>query len=511
MGIFSWISNKKRSDETSSKKEGITVEKALAFSRTYQELKPFFGLFLHSFKYILDSEEEIRTKLKEIQIKTGQNLKEEELLKEFLILRYASLHTWFFDVKPPKNQEELDDELLVISSALKSVLTDRNKLDYIPWLKGGLVNFFSDTELNFTNLENFQEKFAENLANKITQITFDSTGGRLGGELHDYIIELIMTTFAEDKKTFYLEDDTALTKEETENIKASIDELKISRQKAGKEFFEDLIGESIEEEPKSAMSLEEAKIVVDDYASFLSNCIEDRLHWIFHPIPDCLRPYPLNYLKNAFDLVRKDYIEQGDEHKAKLCDEIEAGFWGFAESDDETIMKETVKRCEDIKWKDTIITIVSEFRTRPPHKNYLENYKKISVESIDFDKLDIPTAHKIIQIFSIFLKEHMLFHTLFSAKIPEGFLPFTKEQLFKAIDVYINVYKTIEHENADTYATMKNIINEDYVSDEVAINELMKNLSVDETRSNLITELKEYQIKTARKKRLDRLGLNKKI
>ena len=101
----------------------------------------------------------------------------------------------------------------------------------------------------------------------------------------------------------------------------------------------------------------------------------------------------------------------------------------------------------------------------------------------------------------------MLFHTLFSGKIPEGFLPFSKEQLFKAIDIYINAYKTIEHENADAYVTMKNIISEDYVNNEVAIDELMKNLSNPETRNQIISNLKKYQITTAKKKYIDRLGL----
>lgn len=511
MGIFNWILNKKKDDNISlKKKEEITVEKALAFSKTYQEMKPFFASFLHYFKYILDNEEEIIIKLKEIQTKTGQELKEEELLKEFLILGYTSSHMWFFDIKPPKNQEDLSDELLAINSALKTVLTDRSKLDYMPWLKKGLSEYVGAEELNFNNFESFKENFAENLAQRSTQIAFNSTGGRLGGELHDYIIELIMTTFAKYKKVFLLEDDIDLTKEETENIKTSIDELSISRKQAGKEFFSDLLGEDIEELTKPTISLDEAKNIVDDYTGFLSNCIEDRLHWIFHPIPDCLRPYPLDYLKRAFFLVMEDYKKNGDEHKAKLCDEIESGFWGGAEGkgDDETIMKETAKRCEDVKWKDTIITIVSEFRTRPPHKNYLENYKKISLENIDFDNLDIPTAHKIVSVFGIFLHQgHMLLSTLFSAKIPEGFLPFPKEQLFKAIDIYINAYKSIEHENAETYAYAKNIIKEDYVDNELAIDELMKNLSDSETRKKIIADLKEYQITTARKKYIDRLGL----
>lgn len=119
MGILNWISNRKKDKKITSKDDEITVEKALDFAKTYQELEPFFTLFVHCFKYILDSEEEIRTELKEIQTKTQQDLKEEQLLKELVILRYVYLHLWFFDVKQPKNQTELDDELLLSVVPLK--------------------------------------------------------------------------------------------------------------------------------------------------------------------------------------------------------------------------------------------------------------------------------------------------------------------------------------------------------------------------------------------------------
>lgn len=498
MGIFNWTSNKKTNDKTSSKKEEITVEKALAFSKTYEELKPFFALFLHCFKSIFDSEKEIRVKLKEIQTKTQQNVKEEELIKDFLTLRYVSLHAWFFDLKPPQNQEDLSDELLVISSALKSVLKERNKLDYISWLQEGLSEYVGAKELKFDNLEDFKESFPNKLAEKMTRIPFDSTGGRLGGELHDFITELIMTTFTQDRKTFNLDDDINLSKEETDNIKKTIEESKPTEQ----DFVNFL--DSI-----TCLTLEDAQNVANDYADFLANCIEARLHTIFFSkTPESLLPYSHEYLEKALNEVAKHHHEKGDTDKVKLYQEILSGLWGFENENDEKIMTETAKRLGDKKWKDMVVDLVKDFRTNPAHKNYIENYKKISLESIDFDNLDIPTAHKIVSVFGIFLHQgHMLLSTLFSAKIPEGFLPFPKEQLFKAIDIYINAYKSIEHENAETYAYAKTIINEDYIDNELAIDELMKNLSNSETRKQIIIDLKEYQITTARKKYVDRLGL----
>lgn len=207
------------------------------FAKTYEELKPFFALFIHCFKSILDSEKEIEQKVQEIQAKTQQNLKEDQLFKELWILRYVCLHVWFFDLKPPKSKTELSDELLVINSALKSVLKEKDKLDYMSWLKNGLFEF-ADGELNFNSLKSFRKNFSDKLADKIPHIAFECTEGRLGGELHDFVIEMVMTTIQEDQKVFSMTDDNALTEEEAQNIKKAIAEMSEARHKAGEDFYE---------------------------------------------------------------------------------------------------------------------------------------------------------------------------------------------------------------------------------------------------------------------------------
>jgi len=223
MKIFNWFSNKK--DVRTSSSGEITAEKIFDFTKTYEELKPFFALFIHCFKSILDSEEKIKRKVKEIQSKTQQNLKEDLLFKELWALRYVCLHTWLFELKPPKNKTELSDDLLVINSALKSVLKENNKSDYLPWLKDGLSEF-TDGELTFDNLKNFRVNFPDKLAEKIPQIAFDCTEGRLAGELHDFVIELIMITVQKDKNAFELRDNISLTENEVQNIKNAIDSMK---------------------------------------------------------------------------------------------------------------------------------------------------------------------------------------------------------------------------------------------------------------------------------------------
>ncbi|PIU46694.1 hypothetical protein COS93_01940 [bacterium (Candidatus Gribaldobacteria) CG07_land_8_20_14_0_80_33_18] len=236
MGILNWFSNNK----TQSSKNGkITAKKVLDFAKTYEELKPFFALFIHCFKSILDSEKEIEQKVQEIQAKTQQNLKEDQLFKELWILRYVCLHVWFFDLKPPKSKTELSDELLVINSALKSVLKEKDKLDYMSWLKNGLFEF-ADGELNFNSLKSFRKNFSDKLADKIPHIAFECTEGRLGGELHDFVIEMVMTTIQEDQKVFSMTDDNALTEEEAQNIKKAIAEMSEARHKAGEDFMNSL-------------------------------------------------------------------------------------------------------------------------------------------------------------------------------------------------------------------------------------------------------------------------------
>lgn len=236
MGIFNWFSKNKAQ---SANKGKITAKQILDFSKTYEELQPYFALFVNFFKYVLDSEKEIEHAAKEIQSKTQQNLKEDQLSKELWILRYVCLHIWFFDLKPPKNKTELSDELLTINSALKSVLKQKDKLDYLPWLKNGLSEF-ADGELNFNSLENLRKNFSDKLAGKIPQIAFDSTEGRLGGELHDFVIELVMTTIQEDQKVFSMRDNETLTEEETKNVKNVIAEINDRKQKTAKAFMESL-------------------------------------------------------------------------------------------------------------------------------------------------------------------------------------------------------------------------------------------------------------------------------
>lgn len=225
MGIFNWFSNRKDSNR-SSKDGKITVNKTLAFAKEAEKLGKFYIFLKHYVEFLLSTEENIESAIKEIQEKTNQNLKVEQLIKELWILRYAALHVWFFNLKTPKNQVEVKENLTLIDHAFQNILNGHGKSSYPVWLKNGFTEYNGAAELNFNTLKNFRKNFSEKLAEKVPQMAFDCTEGRLAGELHDFVIELVMTTMQKDQNAFELKDDVSLTDKEMQNIKNTIDSMK---------------------------------------------------------------------------------------------------------------------------------------------------------------------------------------------------------------------------------------------------------------------------------------------
>lgn len=246
MGIFNWISNNKNSNSnsTTSHKGKITAEKVLAVTELANKLEKFAVFLKNYVKIILNTETEIKKKFEELTAKTKQNLLKESLMKDLWILRYVFLHFWFLELKVPENQSELEDNLLLIKWAFKSALGDINKSDYMTWLETGLIEYTGTKELKFSSLQESKSHILEKVSEKMPLMVFNATKGRLGGELHDGVMELIMLTIQQDKKVFETDNNNS-TAEETENIKKIIADLKVSREKAGKEFFDDLLDNEV--------------------------------------------------------------------------------------------------------------------------------------------------------------------------------------------------------------------------------------------------------------------------
>ena len=241
MNLFKWFSNRKDDNSsTANQVKRITVEKALAFAREAEKVGKFYVFLKHYIEFLLSTEKEIEAKIKEIKESTSQNLKDEQLVQELWILRYSTLHIWFFDLKPPKNQNEVKENITLINHAFQSVLENNRRFDYLSWLNKGFVEYVGTNELNFSNLKKINSHFTGKLAEKVPQIAFECTEGRLGGELHDFVIELIMTTIRKDQKAFELSDDVSLTEEEVQNIKNTINEMKPT-EKDFEDFIDSLI------------------------------------------------------------------------------------------------------------------------------------------------------------------------------------------------------------------------------------------------------------------------------
>jgi len=240
MKVFNWFSNRK-DDNSSTVNHGkrITVEKALAFDREAEKLGTFYVFLKHYVEFLLRTEKDIEAKIKEIEESTSQNLKHEQLVKELWILRYSILHIWLFELKPPKNQNEVKENITLINHAFQSVLENNGRFDYLSWLNKGFVEYAGTNELHFSNLKKSKSHFTGKLAERVPLIAFECTGGRLGGELHDFVIELIMTTIQKDQKAFALSDDVSLREEEVQNIRNTINGMKPT-QKDFEDFIDSL-------------------------------------------------------------------------------------------------------------------------------------------------------------------------------------------------------------------------------------------------------------------------------
>lgn len=242
MKLLDWLFGPPKQKSVPQKK--ITVAKAMAFSKEYEKVKKLANYLNHCINQLALNETKIEAVVEEMKSKTNQEVDKEKLLKEIWIIRYSSLFVFFFDFNFPKNQKDLDMYLKLFEHCFESILALHGKTNYLSWLKTGFAEYAGTDKFEIYSLKLVKSNFTQKIAEKIPLIAFDCTGGRLGGELHDSIIELIMTTVQRDQKVFSLSDNTTLTSEETENIKNTIEESNTQGIKAGEEFFNSLIDQA---------------------------------------------------------------------------------------------------------------------------------------------------------------------------------------------------------------------------------------------------------------------------
>jgi len=239
------------------------------------------------------------------------------------------------------------------------------------------------------------------------------------------------------------------------------------------------------------MHLKQAQKVFSDYGGFIE-CAFFRFHTVFLGIiPESLLPYSVKYIEEAFNIVAKYYHDKGDKKSVELLQRSIGWLLWF--EDDEKAILEAVKNFNEKKMYDLIVELIKGFRGTQGQKNYISGFfTDIHLEKVDFENPDFSTAHKIVEIYSIFLKyAHMRLSFIFCQKIPESLLPFPKKHLVKALDAC----SIGDDKNIEVYTSGKTILEEDYVDDEVAMSELIKNFSDKEMRDSIISDIKDFQLR----------------
>lgn len=238
------------------------------------------------------------------------------------------------------------------------------------------------------------------------------------------------------------------------------------------------------------MDLKEAQKVVSDYGGFLE-WLYFRLKPVFwNKIPESLLPYSIQHIDDALNTVARHYHDKGDKKMVNNIQESQILLVSFV--DDKEAILNSVKMLSDKKWFDGMMGLIKDFWQlygEPKHISGLFNNPPIG--KVDLENQDLSTDRKIVDIYTTFLKyAHMRLFFIFSQKIPESLLPFPKIYILKALETQANDHDLVDNnENAELFTYGKTIL-EDYVEDEVAMAELIKNFTNIETRNSIIADIK---------------------
>lgn len=244
------------------------------------------------------------------------------------------------------------------------------------------------------------------------------------------------------------------------------------------------------------MDLQKAKKIVSAYGGFI-----ERARWrlnaiFFYNIPESLLSYSVECTKEACNIVAKHSYENGNKESVEDIERCMCWLGEF--KDNEEAMLGALEKFKIKKWYDLSIELTKSCRN--VDKEYISKFfKDVPFEKVDFDNLDFYSASKAVEIYATYLKYgHMPLSYIFYQEIPESFLPFPKEDLIKALTFYTNMSELTDNkENADTYTYGKTILEKEYIDDEVAMSQLIKNLSDKEIRNSIISDLKNFQQKQA--------------
>jgi len=207
----------------------IVVNNAIPLNNIYEiseELKKYLSFLVIYFGNILKNPDEFEEKVKQIESRTSQNLNRKLFVSNFWILRFSFPFIWFCDIKIPDSQDAFGDNMVTYMHALKIALARNSRQNWLPWITKGFDNYINSDKGSFTNFDQLNESFTERVGVNIPRLVFDCTEVRLGGNLHDSLTELLMTTIMEDQKAFNMEGIKKLTSQERDDIKKIIEDMK---------------------------------------------------------------------------------------------------------------------------------------------------------------------------------------------------------------------------------------------------------------------------------------------
>ncbi len=242
------------------------------------------------------------------------------------------------------------------------------------------------------------------------------------------------------------------------------------------------------------MDLKKAKQIVSDWGGFIE-WLYPRLRSIFENIiPESLLPHPIGQIREALNILEKECINKKDQKIIEAIKETRPALGVFWK--DEKAILYFAHFLEDKEILDEKIKKIKNFRQLKDEINHISDFfGGISIEKIDFENLDLSTAFKILNIYTQFIKySSMCLGLIFNRKVPESLLPFPKEYIIKASYTYFIKYKKETKEKADT--NIKELLEDGYASDEIAINELIENFSDKEFIDYIIFHIKDFQIKS---------------
>lgn len=241
------------------------------------------------------------------------------------------------------------------------------------------------------------------------------------------------------------------------------------------------------------MDLKEAEKIVSVYGGFIEWALWRLNAIFFYNIPESLLPYSVKCIEEASNIVAKSYHDKGDKKTVEDIQRCKCLLVEFKNT--EEAMFEVFERFKSKTWYDCSINIIKS--CREVEKKHISGYfKEVPLEKVDFDNLNFYNISKVAEIYSRFIRHaHMRLSFIFCGQIPESLLPFPKESLAKAFTFYTNLYgSTGDEEKSEAWAYGKTVLEEDYVDDDVALNQLIKNFSDKEVRDSIISDIKEYQL-----------------